>query len=77
MLLLARLIYHTSIQYMDFGEIFNVSLDLSTIYFGHFSGCSASFVYSCYSILECYNLFLLLHMTIETDISVGQLTRQL
>ena len=28
---------HTSIQYMDFVEIFNVSLDLSAIYFAHFS----------------------------------------
>ena len=39
---------------------FNVSLDLSTIYFAHFSGCWACFVYgcySCYSIPECYNLF--------------------
>ena len=31
-LLLAGPISHTSIQYMDFVEIFNVSLDLSTIY---------------------------------------------
>ena len=30
---------HTNIQYMDFVEIFIVSLDLSTIYFAHFSGC--------------------------------------
>ena len=27
------------IQYMDFVKIFNVLLDLSTIYFAHFSGC--------------------------------------
>ena len=32
-MLLAGPISHTSIQYMDFVEIFNVSLDLSTIYF--------------------------------------------
>ena len=42
---------------MDFVEIFNISLDLSSIYFAHFSGCWASFVYSCHSILKCYNLF--------------------
>ena len=33
---------------------------MSTIYFVHFSGCWASFVYGCYgcySVLECYNLF--------------------
>ena len=32
-MLLGGPISHTSIQYMDFVEIFNVSLDLSTIYF--------------------------------------------
>ena len=32
-MLLAGPISHTAIQYMDFVEIFNVSLDLSTIYF--------------------------------------------
>ena len=32
-MLLAGPISHTSIQYMDFVETFNVSLDLSTIYF--------------------------------------------
>ena len=37
--LLAGLVSHTSIQYMDFIEISNVSLDLSTIYFAHLSGC--------------------------------------
>ena len=49
-MLLARPISHTSIQHMDFVVIFNISLDLSTIYL-------ASYVYSCHSILECYNLF--------------------
>ena len=32
-MLLALPISHTSIQYMDLVEIFNVSLDLSTIHF--------------------------------------------
>ena len=31
-------IYHTSTKYMDFDEIFNISLDFSAIYFAHFSG---------------------------------------
>ena len=38
-MLLAGLISYTSTQYIDFVEIFNISLDLSTIYFAHFSGC--------------------------------------
>ena len=29
----------TSTQYMDFLEIFNISLDLSSVHFAHFSGC--------------------------------------
>ena len=29
---------------MDFVKIFNISLDLSTIYFAHFSECQASFL---------------------------------
>ena len=37
-MLLARSVSHNSIQYMDFVEIFSVSLDLSTIYFAQFSG---------------------------------------
>ena len=38
--LLAGPISDTSTQYMNyFVEIFNISLDLSTIYFAHFSGC--------------------------------------
>ena len=44
-------------QYTDFVEIFNILLDSSTIYFSHFSGYRTSFVYSCHSIPECYNLF--------------------
>ena len=50
-------IFSHCIQYIDFVEIFHVSLDLSSIYFARFSGCCASFVCSCYSILESYNLF--------------------
>ena len=38
-MLLTGPISHTSTQYMDFVDIFNVSLDLSTIYVAHFSGC--------------------------------------
>ena len=41
---------------MDFVEMFNVLLNLS-FYIASFSVCSAFFVSSCYSILECYNLF--------------------
>ena len=37
-MLLAVPISHTSTQYMDFVEIFNISLDFSTIYFANFSG---------------------------------------
>ena len=38
-MLLAGLISHTSTQYMDFVEIYNIVLDLSTIYFSDFSWC--------------------------------------
>ena len=38
-MLLAGPVSHTSNQYMDFVEIFNVSPDLSTIYFARFRGC--------------------------------------
>ena len=55
--LLAGPVSHISIQYMDFVEIFYVSQNLFTICFAHFSGCWASFVYSCCSILGWYNLF--------------------
>ena len=34
-------------------SIFYISIDLSINYFAHFSGCWASFVCSCHSILEC------------------------
>ena len=38
-ILLAGPISYISIQYMDFSEILNVSLDLSIIYFANFKGC--------------------------------------
>ena len=38
-MLLAEPISHASTQYMDFVEVFNISLDLSTIYCANFSGC--------------------------------------
>ena len=56
-MLLAGPIFHTNSQCMDFVEIFNISLDLSTIYFAHFCGSGASFGCSCHSIVECFNLF--------------------
>ena len=43
-MLLVGPVSHTSIQYMDFVEIFSDSLDLSTIYYSRFSGCWAFFV---------------------------------
>ena len=41
-MLLAGPISHTSTQCMDFVKFFNISLDLPTIYFAHFSECLAS-----------------------------------
>ena len=38
-MLLAGPIFHTGTEYIDFVEILNISLDLSAIYFAHFSGC--------------------------------------
>ena len=38
-MLLAEPISDTIIQYMDFVEIFNISLDLSTIFSAHLSEC--------------------------------------
>ena len=38
-MLLPGPISHTSTQYMDLGEVFNISLELSTIYCANFSGC--------------------------------------
>ena len=56
-MLLAGPISHTRIQYMDFVGIFNISLDLSAVCFAHFSGCRASFVCSCHSVLGSCSLF--------------------
>ena len=41
-MLLTGPISHTSTQYIDFFDFFDffhISVDLSTIYFAHFSGC--------------------------------------
>ena len=38
-MLLAGPISYNSIEFMDFVKIFKALLDLSTIYFSHFSGC--------------------------------------
>ena len=38
-MLLAGPVSHIGNQHMDFVEILNISLDFSTIYFAHFSGC--------------------------------------
>ena len=38
-MLLVGPISHTGTQYMDFVKTFNISLDLSAVYFAHFSGC--------------------------------------
>ena len=38
-MLLAGPISYTRTQYMNFVEVFNISLDLSTIYCANFSGC--------------------------------------
>ena len=56
-MLLAGPISHTSTQYIDYVEILNISLDLSTIYFSRFGGCRASFVYSFHCILDCCHVF--------------------
>ena len=56
-MLFAGPISHTSTQYTDFVDFFYISLDLSTIYFAHFSGCLAFFVCSYHSIPECCVMF--------------------
>ena len=38
-MLLAGPVSHTCTQYTDFVDILDVTLDLTTIYFAHFSGC--------------------------------------
>ena len=45
-------------DHMDYAEIFNIPLDLSAIYLLVLvHGCRASFVCNCHSILEGFNLF--------------------
>ena len=59
-MLLAEPISHTGTEYMDFVEVFNISLDLSTVYCANFSGWVLSFLCTfifCHYIPECYNLF--------------------
>ena len=57
-MLLAGPISHTSTRCMDFVEIFNIILDLSiTCFFSFWWVLSFLYVYSDHSILECYNLF--------------------
>ena len=43
-MLLAGPVSRTGIQFLDFVEIFEIALDLSAIYFVHFSECCASLV---------------------------------
>ena len=38
-MLLGESISYTGTEYMDFFEVFNILLDLSTIYCANFSGC--------------------------------------
>ena len=45
--------------------IFYISMDLSSNYFAHFSGCRASFVCSCHSIPECCVTFSGVKMSIR------------
>ena len=54
--LLAGQICHTGTRYMDFVEIFNIFLDLSTIYL----------LYSCDSIPERWNLFSVVKLTLRS-----------
>ena len=59
---------HTSTQYMDLVEIFNISQDLSTIYFLIIS-VGVEFLlrkFVMHSILECYNLFSGVKLTIKS-----------
>ena len=47
-------------------SIFYISMDLSTNYFAHFSGCRASFVCRCHSILECCVTFSAVKLSIRS-----------
>ena len=55
---------------MDFVEVFNISLGLCNIYYANFSGCWASFVYCCQSILEFWNQFSEVKLTTRSFCSI-------
>ena len=56
-MLLARPISHTSTQYMDFVKIFNISLDLSSIFILLILLGVELPLCIVVTIIECYNLF--------------------
>ena len=55
-MLLAGPISHTSTQYIDFVDFLYFTGFVYHL-FAHFSGCRASFVCSCHSVLECCVMF--------------------
>ena len=57
---------------MDFVEIFNIILDLSITCFSHFSVLSFLYVYSDHSILECYNLFSGVELSMRSFFVIGE-----
>ena len=56
-------------------SIFYISMDLSANYFAHFSGCRASFVCSCHSILECCVTFSGVKLSIRSFVLFGKRDR--
>ena len=50
-------------------SIFYISMHVSTNYSAHFSGCWASFVCSCHSILECCVTFSGVKLSIKSSVS--------
>ena len=52
-------------------SIFYISMDLSTNYFAHFSGCWASFVCGRHSILECCVTFSGVKLSIRSFVLLG------
>ena len=58
-------------QYILILSIFYISMDLSINYFAHFSGCWASFVCSCHSILECCVMFSGVKLSIRSFVLFG------
>ena len=64
-------ISHTSKQCMDFVEFFTVLLNSFSINFARFYLCRVSFVCSCYSILECYNLFSGVKLSIRSSLIIS------